>query len=324
MPVPSAARFVGVAKEATKGTGVAPTAFIPMVTFDPEDHITYLDDDGMRGASAGPYNTIPGPTWATFGLGGDAFPDTFPWFLASLLGDLVTVGASAPFTHTIAVKNSTDMQPRGMTFTDYYGLSGTHSRQFAGAQVPELTLKFNADGKLEWSGSATSFASTLVAKPTQAFGAIPPVPSWVGTTTVGGGTILNCQVGELSVKRPLSVINSVDGTQSPYALFVGKPKWSGKMTIIMEDDTELLRFLTNTQPSLAFDWTQGAAAALTEIKATMAKVAYKTGAIKQGNDYLTTEVTFDAIANATDVGASAGFGSGRFVCQNAIAASIYV
>lgn len=324
MPLASNSTIIGIAKEATKGTGVAATAFIPVTSFDPVDNIIYLEDNGMRGADGGPFNVVAGAQWATFSMGGDAFPDTFPWLTSGILGDITESGASAPFTHTSTLKNSADMQPGSKTLTDYYGFAGTHTRQYAGVQFHDLSLKFNADGKLEYTAAASGLAiSTLVAKPTPTFGVLPPYPSWVGTVTVAGGLILNCQVGELTIKRNANIIHSVDGSAAPYAVFVGPVVVEGKMTIIAEIDTELNRYLSNTQPSLVFNWTTGAAAALTQIRATMSKVAYTTGAIKRGNDYITTEIGYKAIMNTTDVGPSAGYSPIAITTQNAIAANIY-
>ena len=323
MPLPSSSSFFGISKEVTKGTGVPATAFIPWTTFTPVDTILYLEDKAMRGAAVDVYNEIAGPIYSTIACGGPVFADTFPWVVAGLLGDLVTTGATAPFSHAISTKNSGDFQPGSKSITDFYGIAGTNSRQFTGAQFSDLALKFDATGMLEWTGSCTAFASALVTKPTQSFTTIPPYASWVGTTNIGGSAITKLEIGEIDVKRPVSVIHSVDGTQAPYGIWVGPVSVTGKLTLVHEDDSELIRYLTNTQPSLTIDFTTGAAAALTEVKAQMTICAYVVANIVRGKDYVQTDVTFTAIANSTDVGASGGYSPIKFTCQNAVAASVY-
>jgi hypothetical protein len=254
MPLATNTSFLGVAKEVTKGTGVAATAFIPYNSFNPVDVIMPLEDKGLRGAMVDVFNVVQGPAYSTCDIAGLVYPDTIPWFLSGIYGDITESGASAPFTHIHAVKNSGDGQPGAKTFADFYGYTGTHTRQFAGQQISEVTFTWNADGMLEYSAKSTGFASTLVAKPTQSFGALPPTANWVATTTVGGGSILNVNTGSITWKRNVNVIHALDGTQAPYSIFVGPLGVTGKLSVIMEDDTELLRYLNNTQPSLTVNW----------------------------------------------------------------------
>src|ERR1700738_1279034 len=119
MPNPTNRSFLGVAKEATKGTGVASTAYIPVKTINPFDHVMYLPDKGLRGSMVETYDEIAGPIYSELDIGGDAFPDTIGWPLAGILPDVATTGASAPFTTTFASKNTGDGQAKAYTLTDY-------------------------------------------------------------------------------------------------------------------------------------------------------------------------------------------------------------
>lgn len=323
MPLPTAASFLGVAKEATKGTGVAATAFIPVTSLTPHDVVTYLADGAMRGAPVDVYNEIAGPISSTFSIEGPAYPDTLPWWLVGILGDLATVGASAPFAHTIAATNSGDFQPRAMTLTDFYGFTGTHSKQYPGNQVSDLSLKFDAAGLLTYTAACSGFASALVAKPTQSFTTIPPYPAWLGAVTIGGSSTTKLESAEIDLKRSVTIVDTVDGTQAPYAVWVGPVQVTGKLTFVHEDDTELIRYLTNTQPAAVFNFTTGASTALTQIQATMTKCAYTDATYERGKDYVETSVSFTALGNTTDAGATGGYSPIKFVCQNAVAASIY-
>lgn len=325
MPLPSNLSFVGIAKEATKGTGVASTFYLPVRTLTPIDTVMYLEDTGLRGSMVDIYNEVQGPIYAGFDMDGDVFPDAIGWQLAGVTGDVVTTGASAPFSHTMAVKNSTDGQPTSYSLTDFYGLSGgTPARRFPGMQVAELGLKWSADGLFQWSSKMIGLQSVLVAKPTQSFTTITPLPAWLGALTIGGAGKTFMESGEMTFKRNVTPIHTVDGTQAPYAIWCGALSVAGKVTFVHEDDTELARYLTGTQPIMVLNWQTGAGAGVVQVQVTMSKVQYKVAGIKRSKDYAELEVDFTAIANTTDVGASGGFSQAKVVVQNALPASTYV
>ena len=141
--------YLGIAKETTKGTAVTPTDFIPVAkdSLKPVDIIDPLYDTGLRGSNVVNYNYIPGRTRSTFDFGGAVFADTIGYSLAGLLGSVATTGASAPYTHTISLKNSAtaaaDDQPISYTLTDFYAAA---VRAYPGCQFSDFSLKFNADG----------------------------------------------------------------------------------------------------------------------------------------------------------------------------------
>jgi hypothetical protein len=323
MPLASLRSYLGIGKEATPGTAVAATHFLPVKDLAPKDDITYLVDQGMRGAMVQDYDTIAGPAVATYDFGGDAFADTIGFPLTGVLGDLTTTGASAPFTHAVSTLNTTDGQPPSYTVSDYYAGGAASTRRFAGMKFSEVGLKFNADGLLTFTAKALGFASATAANPTPSYSAVTPIASWLGAVTIGGGAVTYVTDGECTIKRKVDAIHTADGTQSPYKIFSGPVSVDGKLTVVMEDDTEYIRYLTNTKPSLVLNFTQGAAAALTQIQLTMTKCAYTAAEIGRGKDYVELSITYTALANATDVGASAGYSPVKATLQNAIAASVY-
>jgi hypothetical protein len=322
---PTNLSFLGIAKEATKGTGVVPTNYIPIKTsITPSDKVVYLPDEGLRGSMVDVYNEVQGPVYSEIGIEGDVFPDAISWWLDGFFGDLVESGASAPFTHNHATKNSGDGQPGSKSITDFYGLTGgTPARRFAGCQVGELSFKWTGDGMFSYSTKLTGYQSVQVAKPTPSFTAITPLPGWLPLLTIGGSSKLFMESGEINLKRNVNVIHAADGTQAPYQIFVGPVQVDGKCMFVHEDDTELTRYLTGTPAALVFNWTQGAAAALVQVQATMTKPQYTVADIVRGKDYVETSITFKPVANTTDVGASAGYGACKFVVQNATAAGVY-
>ena len=318
--------YLGIAKEVTKGTAVTPTDFLPVMagSLKPVDVIDPLYDEGLRGSLVKNYNYLPGRTRSTYDFGGSVFPDTVGYAIAGLLGDVATTGASAPFTHTISLENSAvaaaDAQPTSYTITDFYAAA---VRAYPGCQFSDFTLKFNADGMLEYDAKTTGFASSAAATPTPSFSTILPTQVWKGSVSIGATTITNSISGEIAMKRPVTPIYGISTTQNPYSVFLGALEVTGKITFVMEADTELTRYLTNTQPALVFNWAYGAAAAAVQIQATLTKGAYVASAIERGSDFVQISVDINGIGNTTDAGATAGFSPIKWVLQNAKPSGTY-
>jgi hypothetical protein len=318
--------FIGIAKEVTKGTPVAPTDYL-LVEADslkPEDVIDPLYDKGLRGSLVDSYNYIPGRTRSTFDFSSAAFPDGIGYALTGLLGSVATTGSSAPYTHTISLKNNltaaADAQPLSYTLTDFYAAA---VRAYPGIQFTDFTLKFNADGLLEYDAKTTGWASSAASTPTPSFSTVLPTPVWAGTVSIGGTTVSNAVEGEISMKRPVTPVYGISNTQNPYSVFVGALETEGKFTFAMEDNTELTRFLSNTQPAIVLNWAQGSGSSATQIQATLTKGAYTAAVIERGDDYVQIAIELNAQGNTTDAGSTGGYSNIKWVLQNAKASGTY-
>jgi len=318
--------YLGIAKEATRGTAVAPTDFIPVMkdALKPVDIVDPLYDTGLRGSNVLNYNYIPGRTRSTVDFGGAVFADTVGYGIAGLLGSVATTGVSAPYTHTISLFNSLvsggDVQPISYTLTDFYAVD---VRSYPGCQFSDFSLKFNADGMLEYDAKSTGFQSETVSDPTPTFSTVLPTPVWRGTVSVGGSAISTAMTGNIDMKRPATPIYGISNTQDPYQVFLGPLEVTGKITFVMDNDTQLLNFLNNSQPALVFNWNYGTGAAEVQIQATLTKGAYTTGVIERGEDFVQVSVEFNAQSNATDAGSSGGFSPIKWVLKNAKASGTY-
>ena len=318
--------YLGIAKEVTKGTVVAPTDFIPVAkdSLKPQDIIDPLYDTGLRGSNVVNYNYIPGRTRSTVDFGGAVFADTVGYGLAGLLGSVATVGASAPFTHTISLKNSTtsgvDDQPISYTLTDFYAVD---VRSYPGCQFSDFSLKFNADGMLEYDTKTTGFVSETVADPTPSFSTVLPTPVWQGTVSIGGSAVANAMTGNIDMKRNVTPVYGISQTQDPFSVFLGPIEVTGKITFIMETDAELTRFLNNTQPAIVLNWAYGAGAAAVQIQATITKGAYTAAMIERGEDFVQVTIDLNGQGNTTDAGSTGGFSPIKWVLQNAKASGTY-
>jgi hypothetical protein len=318
--------YLGIAKEATKGTIVAPTDFIPVAkdNIKPVDVVDPLYDTGLRGSNVVNYAYLPGRTRSTFDFGGAVFADTVGYGLAGLLGSVATTGASAPYTHTISLKNSltsgADDQPISYTLTDFYAAD---VRSYPGCQFSDFSLKFNADGMLEYDTKTTGWQSSAVSDPTPTFSTILPTQVWRGTVSIGGSAVSNSMTGNIDMARSVTPVYGISNTQNPYNIFLGPLEVTGKITFIMEDDTELTRFLSNSQPAIVLNWAYGAGAAAVQIQATITKGAYTAAVIERGEDFVQVSIDLNGQGNTTDAGSTGGFAPIKWVLQNAKASGTY-
>lgn len=318
--------YVGIAKETTKGTAVSATDFIPVAkdSLKPADIYDPLFDQGLRGSNVMNYNYIQGRARSTFDFGGAVFADTIGYALAGIMGAVSTSGVSAPYTHTISLLNSltsgTDTQPISYTLTDFYAVN---VRQFPGCQFSDFSLKFNADGMLEYDAKTTGWVSNTTSDPTPTFSTVLPTPVWRGTVSIGGSSVSTSMEGNIALKRAVTPIYGISNTQNPYQVFLGALEVTGSIKFVMENDTELTRFLTNSQPAIVLNWAYGAGASALQIQATITKGAYTTAVIDRGDDFVTVSIELNAQGNTTDAGASGGFAPIKWVLQNAKASGTY-
>jgi hypothetical protein len=318
--------YLGIAKEVTKGTIVAPTDFIPVAkdSLKPVDVVDPLYDTGLRGSNVVNYNYLQGRTRSTFDYGGAVFADTVGYAIAGLLGSVATTGVSAPYTHTISLKNSltsgADDQPISYTLTDFYAAD---VRSYPGCQFSDFSLKFNADGMLEYDAKTTGWQSTAVADPTPTFSTLLPTQVWRGTVSIGGTSVSNSMTGNIDMARSVTPVYGISSTQNPYNIFLGPLEVTGKITFIMEDDTELTRYLNNSQPAIVLNWAYGSGSSAVQIQATITKGAYTAAVIERGEDFVQVSIDLNGQGNTTDAGSTGGFAPIKWVLQNAKASGTY-
>jgi hypothetical protein len=323
---PSVRSYLGIAKEVTPGTAVIATDFIPLAkdSLKPQDIIAPLYDTGLRGSMAQNYNYIQGRRYTEIDLGGPVFADTVGYWLGGIMGSVVTTGASAPYSHEITLKNATgigaDAQPTSFTIEDMYV---AQNRFYPGCKVTDFTMNFNSEGMLEYTAKLMGFPSSTTAVASPSFSTVVPTPVWRGAVSIGGSAVGYTTDGSITMTRSSEAIFGIDTSQGPYEIFVGALDATGSFTFVMENDAELTRFLTNTQPVINVSFSQGASTTLTTIAFNLAKGAYTTGIIDRSADHVTVQVDVAGIANTTDAGTTGGFAPIQWFLQNAVTSGTY-
>lgn len=328
MTVQNTARsYLGIAKEVTKGTPVAPTDFIPVASskLKPADVIGELLAENMaQGSLVKDYAYVQGRSNSTYDFGGPVYADTIGYAIAGVLGSVSTSGATAPYTHTISLKNASatgaDAQPTAFTLTDFYA---ANVRAYPGIQFHDFSMKFTADGLLDYDAKGTGWLSSAASTPSPTFSSVLPTPVWQATVSIGGSTVANSVEGEINMVRPVTPIFGLANTRDPYQVFLGALETTGKFKFVMENDTQLTNFLTNVQPSITLNWSQGSGSTATQIAFTLTKGAYTAAVIDRSKDYVEIDVDVRAIANTTDAGSTAGYSNIKWTLQNAKPSGTY-
>lgn len=274
----------------------------------------------------------------TTGTPSGAGPYTIP--LATPTGGLAYAHASAqtvqpvtgPYTQAWSLLNSGSGQPATHTITHFLGPTATSgARQYPGACLSELALKWNAETELlSWTGKATTWPSVpLGSVPVAAPSTVLPVASWrmllgIGGPASGGTLIATSTDGELTIKRELTPYYTVTGSQNPYIIQRGGLSVEGKLNFVAADESPLLYVLNNTQPQLQIILDNGLTgtnkitfqidcqiAAFTESVPDGTKAA-----VEYGN-------TFMAVLNTTNAGGSGGYSPIKVSVTNNVPAGTF-
>jgi hypothetical protein len=108
---PSERRSVGIALEATPGTGVNSLYTLPVSDFNPEDKVTGLLDESLRSAMAADYGYVQGPYVADVAIPSSiVYGDTIGHLLWNILGDMTETGTLSGTASTI---NNSSGYPAG-------------------------------------------------------------------------------------------------------------------------------------------------------------------------------------------------------------------
>jgi len=151
---PSSRSWLGLARELTAGTPVAPTNTIPLdaKSYKPEDVPKFLPDEAIRGSMAMLYNEIIGVEDATFSFGGPNFLDVHGFMLDNAFGDLSTTGSSPASATTVT--NASAVGTTSVVVAATTGYSAGTNAQIDSGSISEVVTITSVAG-----GSQLNFAS---------------------------------------------------------------------------------------------------------------------------------------------------------------------
>lgn len=315
--LPVARQQFGIAKEVTKGTFVAASAYLPLDTFTPEDKITMLANVGLRGSMTDTYGMVQGVGNADLSIGGAVYADTIGWPLAGLMG-VDTVAGSGPYTHTFTLLNTGTGQPTSHSLTHFY--QATSSRAYSALQWNSVEIQYTAPDLAKFTAKASSLLSTTQTNPTAAYTAVLPFAAWNCVATLNGATTITVTEATITMSRKQDIINGLTGLQSPAEIFEGPLQVTWKISGLADaSDTALLLYLNNTQPSVDLTMTSSTSAIL-QIHST--SVAMTAGPFKADKDVIEIDLAGTAVANTTDT--AVGYSPVKITLTNSLATSVYI
>lgn len=234
---------------------------------------------------------------------------------------------TSPFTHVESLLNSGTAQPPSLTLIDWQGLTPTtQARAYLGCCLSELTLKGSAESEF------VSLAAKGMGWPSAAAAALPtsapttavPLAAWrtllgIAGPASGGTQVKTVSEFEITISRVLKAEYTFQNSQSPYLIQRGAVRVSGKLKVpVPADESHLTYMLSNTQPQLQLVVSNGlSGASLLSLQVDIQKAAYKSAKVVKA-EAMGYDVTFDAIANATNAGGSGGQSPIKVTTQNAV------
>lgn len=319
--VPSFLSFLGIAKEATPGTAVAATNFLRPTDMLPHVTVTYLPDEGVRGAMAKTYNEVAGVGRCEYEYTANLYADEVGWPVASMLNDLTVTGASDPYTTTFALLNSGQGQPTTYTISDY---NGNNTRQYTSCVFSELTFKLSSEGLVTYTAKATGSGYATASKPTLSLPATTAMPGWQVAATLAGSAALIVDA-EVQIKRTVTPVFTLSNTQVPNTIFAaGDMEVTGTITAVYDSaagETIYNYYTSGTPVALAFDLNQNVNR---EVKLNMTSVQLDdVQPNRQPGKYADLTIKYTALANSTDIGASGGYSPIKVTTKSPSATGTY-
>jgi hypothetical protein len=235
----------------------------------------------------------------------------------------------SPFVHVFSLLNGTgNAQPATHTLTDINFIGTINSggaRWYPFSCFSEITFTGNAEQAFQWAGKAMGYANgTIPSAPTVSVSSIPGQPVW--RSTVGlGGTVTGAQVynvgeWEFTLTRVVEPYFTADASQNPYIIGRGKFSTTGKMNFTPTiSELPLYEMLSNTQPQVQIIQNNGlTGASLVQVQFDMQVCAFDASVIEPTKALFGYNNNFQAIANTTNVGGSAGYSPVAVTVTNAI------
>lgn len=324
--VPSEISILGIAKQASIGTGVAATAFLRADSIKPQPNIPYLSDGSFQGSMAKVYDEIQGPTSSSFEYDTNLYADEIGWPLASLLGDLTTSGTQDPFTTTFALLNTAPGQTKSYTLTDWNGSDGTW---YIDSKCNELSLQYTADQLVTVNTKWDGIALSTTTQPTASYAGTHALPAWKNSVSIN--SLVGPLVTDLSldIKRTNVPIPAMQSTsaQPVAAIFnAADLDFTGSATLIYDTtngNTIYGYFKAGTSVPIVVDLNS------TETQAHEVKFTSTTALItmatlsRDSASYVSLQIQFQGVANTTDVGTSAGRSPVKVTTKSGTASGTY-
>jgi hypothetical protein len=298
---PGNLQWLGIATEDAYGEAEAvPSIWVPVDTPVFTPGLTMLVDGSLRGSMAGEYQQVPGKRVDTVTFKTNFYIDSIFAFLRQMLGQADTLtGEADPYTHKTSLQNGVNNgQPDGTTVF-FNAMDKTW--QMAGAIMSSLKLTIQSEAIATAEVTYIGMPAVAIAAPVNTPTTAVPMASWNTVIDIGDTSYTAFSEIDLTFTRSVKPIDTINGTQAPFAIAAGQLTLAGDLTAVYQGSTDvnLVDYLTNIQPALTVT-TSPVGDATHSIAVQMSKVGYDNSAFSATTDYFEIKSTVRALANATD------------------------
>ena len=215
-----------------------------------------------------------------------------------------TPPAVAGNVHAVSLNNASDATHAGQpnSYTGFlYQLDG-NVIQIPGMVISDLTFTFKTDAQVTVDASWVGMPGITLAAPTNTPSTLPPFPPSSAGITIGGVSTNRYSDFTLALKRTVTPVGTLNGTNAPSSIFAGPLSVTGSLNAIYQglSDADLVNLTTNVQPSLSLSCNQQADSAH-PLVLQCSKITYDSAAPAGSNtSFATIASNFKALMNATD------------------------
>ncbi|MFF4644989.1 hypothetical protein [Streptomyces sp. NPDC001389] len=238
--------WIGIAKESTQGTFVAPTFYLPVSKSDFNIEYTQLKDTSYRANDTNLQGLYQGAGETSASLELSAYPDAIGYFLRMIGPDTVTVGVSTTLSSS-SIAGATSIStaatiPAGSTIridtagNTEYAITGTPS----GAGPYTIPIASPATGLTLPHSSSVAVVSQTTHTFKQSASVAKPTYSLVDNNTFESWGYPGCTLSEVGLKIDPKGVATLD------AKLTG---WIGSVQTGLAAPT-----FTNVQPMLGWQW----------------------------------------------------------------------
>lgn len=256
---------LGVAIEATRGTPVAPTCWIPVANMSFFDRTETVREEQGMGNIADSDSIFVTMKMGEGELESQLYDQALGYFLASVLGAVPVTSGSNPYTHTYTLSSTNQQKTLSLYWTD-----PDRNFMFPMAVVESLQVSVEPNGFVEWT---VGFKS----KGARDWTALTPSYTTLGqkflhqhtelrlAATVGalsGSTNISLKELELNINRN-SIFDSVTGTVEPEDILGQHLSVEASVTLNLEDNTYRNFMLDGTYRALELKLNRSSSSSLT-------------------------------------------------------------
>lgn len=247
---------LGVGRETTRGTGVAPTYLVPQTSFSFDDKVTKAREESGIGRIEDSDAAFVTTKYGEGELESEIRSSSFGLFLYAMLGSLSTSGPSdSAYTHSFSVQNGN--QHQSLTFlvedpntTEMYKLVMLNELEIM-AELDEI-VKFTASfmGKQGTGSTQSAPAITSESKFTKKHLAVKIAANLAG---IAAASTISVKSLRLTITKNV-VLDDVLGTAEPEDILNQQLQVEGEITLNYTDETYKNYMKNGTMRAMEIKW----------------------------------------------------------------------